>query len=99
MEIGPSKSEAIAPQYAHTKLVSLWIMDMKKIRSNEGVKQRFGITNDATYVPINVFKFPKGFNSDEDDPKTLQTSPLSQRMDKLISLSKYAFRLLAYSLD
>ena len=48
---------------------------MNKIRSNEGVKQRFGITNDATYVPINVFKFPKGFNSDEDDPKTLQNKP------------------------
>lgn len=48
---------------------------MNKIRSNEGVKQRFGITNDATYVPINVFKFPKCFNSDEDDPKTLQNKP------------------------
>ena len=52
-------------------------MDMNKIRSNEGVKQRFGITNDATYVPINVFKFPKGFNSDDDDPKHYKISPLS----------------------
>ena len=49
---------------------------MNKIRSNEGVKQRFGIIIDATYVPIKVFKFPKGFDSAEDNPKTLTKQAL-----------------------